>query len=125
MGNTVKIAVNGTLRDFLIVHQGLPSYIYDNSCNGTWLLMKYIYENRVWHSGNINTYENSDIHTYLNNTFLNLFESNIRNAIKQVKIPYREYGGVGSTDASSSLGIRPSLILPADTLVSDDGTITI
>lgn len=200
VGSTVKIAVNGTLRDFLIVHQGLPSSLYDDSCNGTWLLMKDIYENRVWQSGNINKYESSDIHAYLNNTFLNLFESNIRNAIKQVKIPYRKSGlyakifllsgyevgwttsdnpyfpvdgaklsyfeaGTGSSannkriaklngaaaswwlrsqftyntydvwyvyfngdyhigNASYSVGIRPAFILPYDTLVSDDGTIT-
>ena len=111
VGNTVKIAVNGTLRDFLIVHQGLPSYIYDNSCNGTWLLMKDIYENRVWQSGNINKYESSDIHTYLNNTFLNLFESNIKDAIKQVKLPYRKNGGSGGTTQQGANGLPCKIFL--------------
>lgn len=88
VGSTVKIKVNGTLRDFLIVQQGKPnSSMYDASCNGTWVLMKDIYENREWDSTN-NLYATSDIHSYLNNTFLNLFQSDVKNEIKRAKIPY-------------------------------------
>lgn len=111
VGSTVKIVVNGTLRDFLIVHQGLPSSMYDESCNGTWLLMKDIYENRVWQSGNIDKYESSDIHAYLNSTFLNLFDSNIKDAIKQVKIPYRNNGGSGGTNQSGANGLSCKIFL--------------
>lgn len=109
--NTVKIAVNGTLRDFLIVHQGLPSSMYDNSCNGTWLLMKDIYEQRQWHSYNVNKLESSTIHSYLNSTFLNLFDSNIKDAIKQVKIPYRKNGGYGGTNQSGANGLSCKIFL--------------
>lgn len=111
VGSTVKLKVNGTAKEFIVVHQGKPSPLYDDSCNGTWLLMKDIYENRVWQSGNINKYESSDIHTYLNNTFLNLFESNIRDAIKQVKIPYRKNGGSGGTDQSGANGLSAKIFL--------------
>lgn len=111
VGDIVKLKVNGTAKEFIVVHQGKPSSIYDESCNGTWLLMKDIYENRVWQSGNINKYESSDIHTYLNNTFLNLFESNIRDAIKQVKIPYRKNGGSGGTDQSGANGLSAKIFL--------------
>lgn len=111
VGSIVKLKVNGTAKEFIVVHQGKPSSIYDESCNGVWLLMKDIYENRVWQSGNINKYESSDIHTYLNNTFLNLFESNIRDAIKQVKIPYRKNGGSGGTDQSGANGLSAKIFL--------------
>ena len=111
VGSTVKLKVNGTAKEFIVVHQGKPSSLYDDSCNGTWLLMKDIYENRVWQSRNINKYESSDIHTYLNNTFLNLFESNIRDAIKQVKIPYRKNGGSGGTDQSGANGLSAKIFL--------------
>ena len=111
VGSTVNIAVNGTLRDFLIVHQGLPSSMYDDSCNGTWLLMKDIYENRQWHSSNLNYVENSTIHSYLNSTFLNLFDSNIKDAIKQVKIPYRKNGGSGGTNQSGANGLSCKIFL--------------
>lgn len=111
VGSVVKMNVNNTPRDFLIVHQGLPSYIYDASCDGTWLLMKDIYENRQWHSSNVNKYENSTIHNYLNNDFLNLFDSNIKNIIKQVKIPYRSDGGSGGTDQSGANGLSTKAFL--------------
>lgn len=111
VGSTVKLKVNGTAKEFIVVHQGKPSGIYDESCNDTWLLMKDIYENRVWQSGDINKYESSDIHAYLNSTFLNLFDSNIKDAIKQVKIPYRKNGGVDGTDQSGANGLPCKVFL--------------
>ena len=65
VGSIVKIKVNGAAKDFIIVHQGKPSSVYDDSCNGTWLLMKDIYEKRQWNSSNTNDYANSTIHSYL------------------------------------------------------------
>lgn len=111
VGSIVKLKVNGKAREFIVVHQGKPSSIYDESCNGTWLLMKDIYENRVWQSENINKYESSDIHAYLNSTFLNLFDNNIKDAIKQVKIPYRKNGGTDGTDQSGANGLPCKVFL--------------
>lgn len=111
VGSTIKLNVNGAAKEFIVVHQGKPSSLYDDSCNGTWLLMKDIYENRVWQSGNINKYESSDIHAYLNSTFLNLFDSNIKDAIKQVKIPYRKNGGSGGTNQSGANGLSCKVFL--------------
>ena len=111
VGKTIMINVGDTLKEFVVVHQGKPSSLYDDSCNGTWLLMKDIYENRVWQSGGINKYESSDIHAYLNSTFLNLFNSNIKDAIKQVKIPYRKNGGSGGTDQSGANGLSAKIFL--------------
>lgn len=111
VGSIVKMNVNNTPRDFLIVHQGLPSSFYDESCNGTWLLMEDIYENHVWYSENVNEYENSAIHSYLNNTFLSLFNNNIKNIIKQVKIPYRSGGGSNGTDQIRANGLSTKIFL--------------
>lgn len=86
--STVKIKVNGTLTDFLIVQQGNPdSTIYDASCNGTWVLMKVLYTLSQWDSGH-EDYSSSDISSYLNTSFFNLLEPGCRSAIKSVKIPY-------------------------------------
>ena len=110
VGSTVKLKVNGTAREFLVVHQGKPSSLYDESCNGTWLLMKDCYENRQWHSSNSNSYKASTIHSYLNGTFLNLFDADIREVIKQVKIPY--VNGTGnSAVASGSSGLSCKIFL--------------
>lgn len=111
IGSTIKLKVNGSARNFIVVHQGKPSSVYDDSCNGTWLLMQDIYENRAWHSSNTNDYANSTIHSYLNSTFLNLFESNIKNAIKQVKLPYRKGSGTSTTVTSGSNGLSAKIFL--------------
>lgn len=118
VGSSIKLKVNGSARNFIVIHQGKPSSVYDDSCNGTWLLMKDIYENRAWHSSNTNDYANSTIHSYLNSTFLNLFESNIKNAIKQVKIPYRKGHGTSTTVTSGSNGLSAKIFLLSTTETS-------
>ena len=120
IGSTIKLKVNGSARNFIVVHQGKPSSVYDDSCNGTWLLMQDIYENRAWHSSNTNDYANSTIHSYLNSTFLNLFESNIKNAIKQVKLPYRKGSGASTTVTSGSNGLSAKIFLLSATETSFD-----
>lgn len=113
VGSAVKLMEGGTAVEYLVVNQGIPenSSLYDASCDGTWLLMKDIYENRQWNSSNVNNLENSTIHSYLNGTFLNLFESNIRDAIKQVKLPYRKNGGSGGSDQSGANGLLCKIFL--------------
>ena len=120
IGSTIKLKVNGSARNFIVVHQGKPSSVYDDSCNGTWILMQDIYENRAWHSSNTNDYANSTIHSYLNSTFLNLFESNIKNAIKQVKLPYRKGSGTSTTVTSGSNGLSAKIFLLSATETSFD-----
>lgn len=117
VGGVVQLNENGVAQDYLCVHQGLPSSLYDSSCDGTWLLRKDIYENRQWNSSNRNDYENSTIDNYLNKIFLNLFESNIRNAIKQVKIPYRKGAGYGNTVTSGARGLSTKIFLLSATEV--------
>lgn len=111
VGQSVFANVNGKKTEFLVVHQGKPRSMYDASCNGTWLLMKDIYENRAWHSSNVNKYETSNINTYLNGPFFNLFDSNIQGIIKQVKIPYRKNGGSDGTDQSGANGLPRKVFL--------------
>lgn len=105
IGRSIKLNLNGTPWDWLVVHQGLPSAIYDASCDGTWLLMKDIYENRQWNNTRANVLETSTVQSYLNGNFLNLFDGNIKGAIKQVKIPYRSGGGSGGTNQSGANGL--------------------
>ena len=110
VGSTVKIKVNGTVKDFIIVQQGNPNTgTYDSSCNGTWLLMKDIYTTSTF--GNNNSYKDSSIHTYLNGTFYNLIDSNIRAAIKQVKIPYQNGTGSGGSLATGANGLSTKVFL--------------
>ena len=108
VGSTVRLSVNGSPVDFIVVHQGRPSTLYDPSCDGAWLLMKDIYETRQWNSSSSNSYKASAIHTYLNGEFLNLFEPEIQASIKQVKIPY--VNGTGNSSVNSGSGGLPCKI---------------
>lgn len=110
VGSIVKIKVNGASKDFIVVQQGNPNTsTYDSSCAGTWLLMKDIYTTSTF--GNNNSYKDSGIHTYLNGTFYNLIDSNIRAAIKQVKIPYQNGTGSGGSLATGSNGLSTKVFL--------------
>lgn len=111
VGSIVKIKVNGASKDFIVVQQGNPNTgTYDSSCAGTWLLMKDIYTTMKWDGSN-NDYKNSDVHSYLNGTFYNLIDSDIRNAIKQVKIPYQNGTGSGGSLATGSNGLSTKVFL--------------
>lgn len=110
VGSIVKIKVNGASKDFIVVQQGNPNTsTYDSSCAGTWLLMKDIYTTSTF--GNDNSYKDSSIHSYLNSTLFNLIDADIRNAIKQVKIPYQNGTGSGGSLATGSNGLSTKVFL--------------
>ena len=68
---------NGTPISHIIVNQGKPGDMYDDSCNGTWYLRKDIAENRKWHSSNVNDYANSTVNAYLNGDWLNRYDPEV------------------------------------------------
>ena len=107
----VQLRENLVPVDYIVVHQGLPGSMYDASCDGTWLLRKDIAENRAWDSGNSNVLESSDIQSYLNGTWINRYDTDIRNAIKQVRIPYRQNGGFSGTDRNGANGLQCRIFL--------------
>lgn len=109
VGSIVKIKVNGASKDFIVVHQGLPSSAYDASCNGVWVVMKDIYTTMKWDGSN-NDYLNSDMTAYLNGTFISLIDADIRNAIKQVKIPYINYSNDNVMSGSNGLSCKVFLL---------------
>lgn len=112
VGSTIKLNLNGSPREFLIMHQGNPSTsMYDASCNGTWVRMKEAYENRQWDSSN-NDYANSDVDAWLNGTFLNMLDQNIREqGVKQVKIPYRPGSGISTNVNTGANGLSRKAFL--------------
>lgn len=111
VGSIVKLNVNGIAKEFIVVHHGKPSSLYDDSCNGTWLLMKDVYESRQWHRSDSNSYKDSTIHSYLNSTFLNMFDADIKAQIKSVKIPYVNGTSSGGSVASGANGLSAQIFL--------------
>lgn len=112
VGSIVKLMEDGVATEYLVVNQGKPSgsSLYDASCDGTWMLRKDIKENRQWHSSNVNDYQNSTIHAWLNGDFFNLFGSVEQSAVKQVKIPYVN-GTANSAVASGANGLVAKIFL--------------
>lgn len=103
---------DGSIRAGLVVNQGIPSNspLYDDSCDGTWILFKDIYTNHAWENS-INDYKNSEINSYLNGNFLNLLGNNIRDALKQIKIPYQDGTDTGSSVVSGANGLSCKIFL--------------
>lgn len=110
VGTLVKIKENGSPVEYMVVHQGLPSSMYDESCNGCWVVRKDIAENRKFDSTN-NDYANSDIQAYLNGDFTTRYESGILSRIKQVKIPYVNGTGIDGSVASGANGLSCKFFL--------------
>lgn len=110
VGSLVKLKENGSPVNYLVVQQGKPSAMYDDSCDGTWLLRQDISENYQWNNINSNAFsKNTYIMLYLN-AILNRYDTEIQNAIKQVKIPYCDGGG-SNTIHSGENGLSCKLFL--------------
>ena len=87
VGSTVTLEVDGSSRTFRVVHQGNPDPdLYDASCDGTWLLLDDLYATRSW--GSAGSYPDSDLHAWLNETFLALLDTSVQAAVKSVRLPY-------------------------------------
>ena len=113
VGSSVYLMENGVATEYLVVNQGKPSgsSLYDDSCNGTWLLRKDCHSNGRWNTAQTNSYKDSTVHTYLNSDFYNLFDSVAKEAIKQVKIPYVNGTGSDAPVDSGSNGLTTKIFL--------------
>ena len=112
VGSVVKLMEDGVATEYLVVNQGKPSgsSLYDDSCDGLWLLRNDIKVKRQWHSSKSEIYKDSDINSYLNGTFFNLFDTDTQSIIKQVKIPYVN-GTAKSEVASGDNGLSSKIFL--------------
>ena len=82
VGQTVKMNVSGVPKEFLVVHQGRPSEKYNESYDGTWLLMKENFSNCIWTAYSISTdYRNSNFAKEEVPKFLNALDEGVRNII--------------------------------------------
>lgn len=111
---------NGTPISHIIVNQGKPGDMYDESCNGTWCLRKDIAEDHVWDSGGSNDYSNSTINAYLNGDWLDRYDANVAEAIVQAKIPYRAGSGYSTTVTSGENGLSVKSFLLSATELNFD-----
>ena len=86
VGTILHMKENGVYQDYLVVHQGLPSSMYDASCNGTWLLRKATYSTGVMTSGISLSWEETPEYRFLTSDFIEFFEQNILDLVNEAKI---------------------------------------
>lgn len=102
VGNVVYLNENGKAQPYIVVNQGKPSPLYDASCNGTWLLRKYVTE-RITYPREGNGYESSYWNTeYYPNVMLETYDTNIQESILNVKIPYVYPNGQGTVRSGAN-----------------------
>lgn len=107
VGSIVKLNESGSPVEFVVAHQDSPSGAYSGFEGGTLLVRKDIYSSRQWNAKyyGANDYADSGIHSFLNNTYLGLLDTDIQAAVKQIRIPYRPGGGDSTTVYSGSSGL--------------------
>lgn len=91
VGSIVKLKENGVLVDFYVA-----KHDYENGLNGsgrTLVVRKDCYDTRQWHTSNANAYATSAIDTWLNSTYKNLLDADIRGVIGTTKIKYTPGNG--------------------------------
>ena len=90
-GEIVKINEGGSPVDFYVA-----KHDYESSLNGTGrtlVFRKDCYDQRQWHTSNVNAYASSAIDSWLNSTYKNMLDADIRALIGSTKIRYTPGNG--------------------------------
>ena len=90
-GSIVKLNENGSPAEFYVA-----KHDYESGLNGTGrtlLVRKDCYDARVWHNPLANTLASSSLRSWLNGTYLNMLDEDIRDAIGTTKYYYTPGGG--------------------------------
>ena len=90
-GQLVKLLENGTSVEFYVA-----KHDYESGLNGTGrtlVVRKDCYDTRAWHSSSVNAYASSAIDSWLNSTYKNLLDADIRGVIDTTKIRYTPGNG--------------------------------
>lgn len=110
-GTVVKTNYNGAPTNFVVLHQGKPSPIYDDSFNGgTIMRFESIPENYQWTTTGTNDYAASGVQAHIQE-YVQYFDPAIQSNIKTVKIPYRPGAGSSATVNSGADGLECQMYL--------------
>lgn len=96
-GSIIKLKENGTLVDFYVA-----CHNYEQSLNGagrTLVVRKDVYDQRAWHSSNVNAWASCSMRSWLNSTYKALLDADIQEAMGTTT--YRYTPGNGNTTAST------------------------
>lgn len=116
VGSIVKLNENGTPVEFYVAKHN-----YESGLNGngrTLLVRKDIHSNRAFHTSNVGAFAASTICTWLNGTYLNLFDETTKAAIGSTTFRYTPGNGNWTLTTLSK-----SVFLPSVTEMNQEGTL--
>ena len=85
-GDIVKIPENGVPVEFYVAKHNYESGL--NGAGRTLVVRKDVYDNRQWHSSNVNAWATCSMRSWLNSTYLNMLDADIRSLIDTTKYYY-------------------------------------
>ena len=91
VGQTIKLNEGGEFVEFYVAQRDYESEL--NGVGRTLMVRKNCYDNRRWGSPSVNAYATSAIDAWLNSTYKNLLDADIRSAIGTTKIKYTHGSG--------------------------------
>lgn len=90
-GSIIKLKENGTLVDFYVA-----CHNYEQSLNGagrTLVVRKDVYDQRAWHSSNVNAWASCTMRSWLNSTYKALLDADIQEAMGTTTYRYTPGNG--------------------------------
>lgn len=96
-GSIIKLKENGTLVDFYVAKHNYESGL--NGAGRTLVVRKDVYDNRAWHSSNVNAWASCTMRSWLNSTYKALLDSDIQELMGTTKYYYTP--GNGSTSVTT------------------------
>ncbi len=121
VGTVVKLKEGGSLVNFIVVHQGLPSEIYDASCNGTWVLRQDILENIQWadhKEDNFTDYSGSYLPSRVD-SIVSTLDAGVQKLIRSVKVPL--YNGYYLSTGGNGLSCRGIILSRTEYGILENG----
>ena len=105
IGSTIRLRVSGTWRNAVVINHGAPNAQYQGADNVTFVVFEPILQNRQMHPSNVNDYQNSGMHAWLNNEFMNMLDADIRDVVPQIRIPFRPGSGTSQNVNGGANGL--------------------
>lgn len=102
VGSIINLEYDGTPTPYIVANLGKPGSQYDDSCNGAWMVRKYLHFKRAWNAevndqSNVWDYAKCSVSSYLNNTYYAKFAEKVKENVSLATIPFYP----GSTGASN------------------------
>lgn len=91
VGSIIKLKENGSFVDFYVCKHNYESGL--NGAGRTLVVRKDCYDQRQWHTSNVNAYASCTLDSWFNSTYKNLLDADTRAAIGQTKFYYTPGNG--------------------------------